>query len=167
MFNVNPSAERSGQVKGAQPAPHPSAATALRAGATSGNPAGASAWLSTPKTVPASGASGAYGEKSSPSGEHHLPPGYGTQQISHPPENLSGPPSVCAVPAPGVSEGIRKRIFEPFFTTREVGEGAGLSFCVCYDLIHKHGGEITVESSIGKGSTFVVWLPVSHLQQPE
>ena len=48
------------------------------------------------------------------------------------------------------------RLFEPFFTTKEKGAGMGLS--VSYDLIKQYDGEITVNSQVGKGSTFTVWL---------
>ena len=51
------------------------------------------------------------------------------------------------------------RIFEPFFSTKEGGTGLGLS--ISYGVIEQHGGEITVQSAIGEGTTFTVWLPVS------
>lgn len=60
----------------------------------------------------------------------------------------------------GIPEEIRKRIFEPFFTTKEVGKGTGLGLSISYDIIHKHGGEITVESEVGIGTTFTVCLPI-------
>jgi two-component system NtrC family sensor kinase len=65
----------------------------------------------------------------------------------------------------GIPDGIQKRIFEPFFTTKEVGKGTGLGLSISYDIIQKHGGEITVESEVGFGSTFVVRLPVVHREQ--
>jgi PAS domain S-box-containing protein len=54
------------------------------------------------------------------------------------------------------------RIFEPFFTTKPVGKGTGLGLAVAYAIIKKHGGEIKVESEIGKGSVFSVYLPVEY-----
>ncbi len=60
----------------------------------------------------------------------------------------------------GIPEEIRSRIFEPFFTTKDVGKGTGLGLSISYDILLKHGGEITVESNPGRGSTFVVCLPV-------
>jgi signal transduction histidine kinase len=61
---------------------------------------------------------------------------------------------------PGIREEHRKRLFEPFFTTKAVGKGTGLGLSVSYGIIKDHRGEITVESEIGKGTTFVVQLPV-------
>jgi two-component system, NtrC family, sensor kinase len=56
------------------------------------------------------------------------------------------------------SEHIDK-LFEPFFTTKPVGKGVGIGLSTCYNIVHKHGGEILVESEVGKGSTFIVRLP--------
>lgn len=60
----------------------------------------------------------------------------------------------------GIASQHLNRIFEPFFTTKDVGKGTGLGLSICYDIIHKHGGEILVESTVGAGSTFTVRLPV-------
>ena len=60
----------------------------------------------------------------------------------------------------GMSEQIRLHVFDPFFTTkREKGKGFGLSGS--YAIVDRHGGEITVESEVGKGTVFTVWLPVA------
>jgi signal transduction histidine kinase len=60
----------------------------------------------------------------------------------------------------GMSDSVRRRLFEPFFTTKgERGTGLGLS--VTFGIIKRYGGEITVDSSTGYGSTFVVRLPVA------
>jgi signal transduction histidine kinase len=48
-------------------------------------------------------------------------------------------------------------MFEPFITTKEYGLGLGLS--ICYGNIQKHGGQITVESEPGQGTSFTIWLP--------
>ncbi len=62
----------------------------------------------------------------------------------------------------GIPEDIRAKIFEPFFTTKEVGKGAGLGMSISYEIIQKHGGEILIESEIGKGSCFTVLLPLTQ-----
>ena len=57
------------------------------------------------------------------------------------------------------TENIEK-IFDPFFTTKEVDKGTGLGLSISYEIIQKHGGEMTVASEIGKGTTFTIKLPV-------
>jgi two-component system NtrC family sensor kinase len=53
-----------------------------------------------------------------------------------------------------------KHIFEPFFTTKPAGVGTGLGLSVSYGIIQAHGGTITVRSTPGTGSTFVISLPL-------
>lgn len=53
-------------------------------------------------------------------------------------------------------------LFDPFFTTKPVGKGTGLGLSVSYKIIEKHHGKIEVQSEVGKGSTFRVWLPVNQ-----
>ncbi len=53
-----------------------------------------------------------------------------------------------------------KKIFDPFFTTKAVGTGTGLGLSLSYGIVRKHGGEIEVDSDVGKGTTFTVHLPV-------
>lgn len=60
----------------------------------------------------------------------------------------------------GISEEIIDKIFDPFFTTKPVGEGTGLGLSICYDIIEEHGGNIKVNSSKTKGTTFSVVLPI-------
>jgi PAS domain S-box-containing protein len=63
----------------------------------------------------------------------------------------------------GIDPTIRDRIFEPFFTTRRVGlgKGTGLGLAICHAIVTAHGGTLTVESEVGKGSTFRVELPAA------
>ena len=60
----------------------------------------------------------------------------------------------------GIPEEIRDKIFEAFFTTKQKVKGVGLGLSVCYGIIKDHGGEIKVESEEGKGTTFVISLPI-------
>jgi PAS domain S-box-containing protein len=60
----------------------------------------------------------------------------------------------------GMSPELKNRIFEPFFTTKEIGRGLGLGLAVSAMIIQNHGGEIRVESAVGKGSLFQIRLPL-------
>ncbi|HJV92391.1 MAG TPA: ATP-binding protein, partial [Azonexus sp.] len=64
----------------------------------------------------------------------------------------------------GIAPENLKRIFDPFFTTKAVGKGTGLGLSVSYSIVKKHHGRIEVESEMGAGTTFRVWLPV---RQPD
>ena len=61
----------------------------------------------------------------------------------------------------GISKAHLKRIFDPFFTTKPVGKGTGLGLSLAYGIVNKHGGRIEVDSDVGKGTSFRVWLPVN------
>jgi PAS domain S-box-containing protein len=60
----------------------------------------------------------------------------------------------------GMSEATMARIFEPYFTTKEAGLGTGLGLSTVLGIVETHGGEVSVESNLGKGSKFEVLLPV-------
>ncbi|MDA8412807.1 MAG: PAS domain S-box protein [Desulfobacteraceae bacterium] len=62
----------------------------------------------------------------------------------------------------GITPENLPRIFEPFFTTKEVGKGTGLGLSISYDIIKKHGGVMSIESELGKGTTVTVRLPLNH-----
>ncbi|MPS30918.1 two-component sensor histidine kinase [Salinivibrio sp. VYel9] len=61
----------------------------------------------------------------------------------------------------GIPDEVLTTIFEPFYTTKPVGQGTGLGLSVSRDIIAAHGGQITVESEQGKGTTFTIVLPCS------
>ena len=61
---------------------------------------------------------------------------------------------------PGIPAEIRAKIFEPFFTTKPPGEGTGLGLSLCRGIVEEHGGTIGVESEPGRGTTFLIRLPV-------
>jgi two-component system NtrC family sensor kinase len=85
------------------------------------------------------------------------------------PEAMSPEPGAKAVPMVelsiidtgcGIPEQNLKRIFDPFFTSKELGKGTGLGLSVSHGIVSAHGGSIKVESTVGEGSTFHVYLPV-------
>jgi signal transduction histidine kinase len=59
----------------------------------------------------------------------------------------------------GMSEEERQRAFEPFFTTKDVGQGAGLGLSVVFGIVEEHGGFVRVDTELGQGSRFSVYLP--------
>jgi predicted ATPase/signal transduction histidine kinase/tRNA A-37 threonylcarbamoyl transferase component Bud32 len=60
----------------------------------------------------------------------------------------------------GIPENLKERLFEPFYTTKEVGMGTGLGLSISHSIIEKHKGSIDVKSEVGKGSEFIIVLPV-------
>lgn len=62
----------------------------------------------------------------------------------------------------GIPQNIIAKIFDPFFTTKKIGEGTGLGLSISYGIIEKHGGRIEVESEVGKGTRFTVYLKLGY-----
>jgi two-component system NtrC family sensor kinase len=79
---------------------------------------------------------------------------------SHPGQN--GIEILCTDTGCGIPPENLNRLFDPFFTTKDVGQGTGLGLSVSYGIIERHGGTIWVQSKVGKGSTFKVWLPIEE-----
>jgi len=63
----------------------------------------------------------------------------------------------------GIEPEVQKRIFEPFFTTKEVGKGTGLGLSMVYGIVTQNGGQISVESALGRGTTFTIVFPLTSL----
>jgi two-component system NtrC family sensor kinase len=62
----------------------------------------------------------------------------------------------------GIPEANLSRIFDPFFTTKPVGKGTGLGLSIIYGIINKLGGTISVDSAVGRGTTFTIRLPAGN-----
>jgi len=63
---------------------------------------------------------------------------------------------------PGIPPELRERVFEPFFTTKSYGEGTGLGLSQVFGFAKQVGGAVTVDSELGKGSTFTLFMPASN-----
>lgn len=67
----------------------------------------------------------------------------------------------------GIPEDVLPKIFDPFFTTKPVGEGTGLGLSICYKIIKSHNGKMEVESEKGKGTKFIIKIPINREKQSE
>ena len=61
---------------------------------------------------------------------------------------------------PGIDPAVRAQVFDPFFTTKEAGTGLGLS--IVRKIVDQHGGDVRLESAVGKGTTVRVWIPTGR-----
>jgi two-component system NtrC family sensor kinase len=68
---------------------------------------------------------------------------------------------------PGITRENLGRIFSPFFTTKDAGHGVGLGLAISYGIIREHKGTILVESEAGKGTTFIIRMPVTEEESLE
>lgn len=67
----------------------------------------------------------------------------------------------------GIDQENLQHIFDPFFTTKPADEGTGLGLPLSYEIVQRHGGHIEVDSMLGKGTSFSVWLPVHQTRESE
>ena len=65
----------------------------------------------------------------------------------------------------GMDDETKERIFEPFFTTKDAGRGTGLGMSIAFSVARRHGGFIDVESEVGKGTAFSIYLPVRPVDE--
>jgi signal transduction histidine kinase len=93
----------------------------------------------------------------------------GTRPAVAPPDRGQriGPCAFVAVrdEGTGIAPDVLPRVFEPFFTTKDIGEGTGLGLSVAYGIVRDHGGWIDIESAVGAGSTFTVYLPRYEMEK--
>ena len=65
----------------------------------------------------------------------------------------------------GISPSVIGQIFVPYFTTKDIGEGTGMGLSMVHGIVENYGGKITVDSELGKGTTFTIYLPVTRPQK--
>jgi CheY-like chemotaxis protein len=88
-------------------------------------------------------------------------------RISLEPDSCVRRPYVCVSVVDtgvGIPKEVLPRIFEPFFTTKEVGKGTGLGLATAFGIVKQHRGFIQIETELGKGSRFQVFLPASDAE---
>jgi two-component system NtrC family sensor kinase len=70
----------------------------------------------------------------------------------------------CSDDGPGIPEHLKLDIFKPFFTTKPVGQGTGLGLYICHEIVARHQGEIKLADNHGKGTKFMIRLPIKNAQ---
>jgi signal transduction histidine kinase len=73
---------------------------------------------------------------------------------------------VCRDSGVGMSAAVAERAFDPFFTTKPPGSGSGLGLAICDGIVRSHGGRISVDSAIGRGTSFTVLIPLARQEGP-
>jgi signal transduction histidine kinase/ActR/RegA family two-component response regulator len=96
-----------------------------------------------------------------------LPEGRAERNVIRVTTRLAGDRVITEVSdtGPGIPPQIIGRIFDAFFTTKAVGVGTGLGLAICHRIVTDMGGELTVESEVGAGTTFRVALPLAHAEE--
>jgi len=67
----------------------------------------------------------------------------------------------------GMPQEVIKQLFTPFFTTKQLGKGTGMGLAIVYGVVKMHSGDVTVESEVGKGTTFLIRLPLAEKAKEE
>ena len=82
-------------------------------------------------------------------------------------DSLKGVEIICSDTGCGIAPENLDKIFDPFFTTKDIGQGTGLGLSVSCGIVERHGGTIRALSQVGRGSTFIIWLPIEEQSTSE
>jgi two-component system, NtrC family, sensor kinase len=92
-----------------------------------------------------------------------------TEPLAHPEKPAENPIPYAQISVMDTGDGISEEhlphLFDPFFTTKEIGQGSGLGLSIAYGIVQEHNGWIAVQSELGSGSQFRVYLPIAEPQQ--